>query len=93
MADDMGFSDIGCYGSEINTPNINKLATGAFRFTHFYNNPICVPTWSSLLSGLYSQQVGVYGNSPRVMKNGVTLAEVLKSEGYRTLITGKWHAH
>ncbi|MBN2316095.1 MAG: arylsulfatase [Sedimentisphaerales bacterium] len=92
MADDMGFSDIGCYGGEINTPNINKLATGGLRFTHFYNNSICVPTRASLLSGLYSQQVGVYGNSPRVMKNCVTLAEVLKSAGYRTLMTGKWHA-
>ena len=92
MADDMGFSDIGCYSGEIHTPNINRLATGGLRFTHFYNNSICVPTRASLLSGLYSQQVGVYDNSPRVMKNCVTLAEVLKSAGYRTLMTGKWHA-
>lgn len=92
MADDMGFSDIGCYGGEISTPNIDSLAAGGLRFTHFYNNAICVPTRASLLTGLYSQQVGVYANSPKVMKNCVTLAEVLKSAGYRTLMTGKWHA-
>jgi len=92
MADDMGFSDIGCYSGEIRTPNIDSLAAGGLRFTQFYNNSICVPTRASLLSGLYSQQVGVYGNSPRVMKNCVTLGEVLKAAGYRTLMTGKWHA-
>lgn len=92
MADDMGYSDIGCYGGEVHTPNLDKLAAGGLRFTHFYNNSICVPTRASLLSGLYSQQVGVYGNSPTVMKNCVTLAEVLKSAGYRTLMAGKWHA-
>ena len=92
MADDMGFSDIGCYGGEISTPNIDSLAAGGLRFTQFYNNAICVPTRASLLSGLYPQQVGVYGNSPRVMQRCVTLAEVLREAGYRTLMTGKWHA-
>ena len=92
MADDMGFSDIGCYGGEINTPNIDRLAEGGLRFTQFYNNSICVPTRASLLTGLYPQQVGIYGNSPRVYENCVTLAEVLKEAGYRTLMTGKWHA-
>lgn len=92
MADDMGFSDIGCYGGEIQTPNIDRLAEGGIRFTQFYNNSICVPTRASLLSGLYSQQVGVYANTPEVMENCVTLAELLKSAGYRTLMTGKWHA-
>ena len=92
MADDIGFSDIGCYGGEIHTPNIDRLAEGGIRFTQFYNNAICVPTRASLLTGLYSQQVGVYANSPEVMKNSVTLAEVLKGAGYRTLMTGKWHA-
>jgi len=92
MADDMGFSDIGCYGGEIQTPNIDRLAEGGLRFTQFYNNSICVPTRASLLTGLYSQQVGVYANSPQVMKNCVTLAEVLRQAGYRTLMTGKWHA-
>jgi arylsulfatase len=92
MADDMGFSDVGCYGGEINTPNINSLAERGLRFTQFYNNGICVPTRASLLTGLYSQQVGVFGNSPMVYQNSITLAEMLKSAGYRTLMVGKWHA-
>jgi len=92
MADDMGYSDIGSYGGEIQTPNIDRLAEGGLRFTQFYNNAICVPTRASLLTGLYSQQVGVYANSPKVMKNSVTLAEVLRQAGYTTLMTGKWHA-
>jgi len=92
MADDMGYSDIGCYGGEIQTPNIDRLAAGGLRFTQFYNNAICVPSRASLLTGLYSQQVGVYTNTPEVMKNSVTLAEVLQNAGYRTMMTGKWHA-
>ena len=92
MADDMGYSDIGCYGGEIRTPNLDRLAAGGLRFTQFYNNSICVPTRASLLTGLYSQQVGVYGGAPAIMKDCVTLAEVLRSAGYRTLMTGKWHA-
>ena len=88
----MGYSDIGCYGGEICTPNLDRLAAGGLRFTQFYNNSICVPTRASLLTGLYSQQVGVHYNTPTVMKNCVTLAEVLRSAGYRTLMTGKWHA-
>jgi len=92
MADDMGFSDIGCYGGEIRTPNIDHLARRGLRFTQFYNNGICVPTRASLLSGLYSQQVGVYANSPQVYQNCITLAELLRSAGYRTLMAGKWHA-
>ena len=92
MADDMGFSDLGCYGGEIHTPNLDRLAAGGLRFTQFYNNGICVPTRASLLTGLYSQQVGVFENSPKKYENGVTLGEVLRSAGYRTLMTGKWHA-
>ncbi len=92
MADDMGFSDIGCYGGEIHTPNLDRLADNGLRFTQFYNNGICVPTRASLLTGLYSQQVGIHRNSPKIYENAVTLAEVLKTAGYRTLMTGKWHA-
>ncbi|MFC1735445.1 sulfatase-like hydrolase/transferase [Candidatus Hydrogenedentota bacterium] len=86
MADDMGFSDVGCYGGEIETPNIDALAQNGVRFTHIYNNAKCGPTRASLLTGLYEQQVG-----DRRMKNAVTIAEVLKGAGYRTLMTGKWH--
>ena len=59
MADDMGFSDIGPYGSEINTPNLDRLAAGGIRFTEFYNMARCVPTRASLLPGLYPQQAGL----------------------------------
>jgi arylsulfatase len=91
MADDMGYSDIGSYGGEIKTPNLDRLAKEGLRFSQFYNNAKCSPTRASLLTGLYSQQVGIH-NGPAVMKNCVTLAEVLKSAGYRTLMAGKWHA-
>ncbi len=91
MADDMGYSDIGCYGGEVNTPNIDRLAHGGIRFTQFYNCAKCGPTRATLLTGLYNQQVGVHGY-PDKMRSCVTIAEALKSVGYRTLMTGKWHA-
>ena len=89
MADDMGWSDIGCYGGEVRTPNLDGLASRGIRFTQFYNNAKCSPTRASLLTGLYSQQVGeaAMGTCTRC----VTIAEVLKAAGYRTLMTGKWH--
>ena len=59
MSDDMGFSDIGCYGGEIDTPNLNKLAANGLRFTQFYNTARCCPTRASLMSGLYQHQAGV----------------------------------
>ena len=86
VADDLGYSDLGSYGGEIHTPNLDRLAAGGLRFSQFYNNAICDKSRASLLSGLYSQQVG-----GRRMENSVTLAEVLQSAGYRTLMTGKWH--
>ena len=91
MADDMGYSDVGCYGGEIATPNLDRLAEGGVRFTQCYSNAKCAPTRASLLTGLYSQQVGVH-NAPVEMRNCVTIAEALKAAGYRTLMTGKWHA-
>jgi len=104
MADDMGFSDLGCYGSEINTPNLNRLAAGGLRFTQFYNAARCCPTRASLLTGLYPHQAGMGGmtsekadNKPAGPYQGylnekcVTIAEVLRTAGYRTLMSGKWH--
>jgi arylsulfatase len=82
MADDMGFSDAGAYGGEIDTPNIDSLAEAGMRFTQFYNAARCGPTRQALLTGLYPQQAAT--------PNSVTLAEVLRSAGYRTLMTGKW---
>ncbi len=91
MADDMGYSDIGCFGGEISTPNIDALAAKGIRFTHFYNNAVCMPTRASLLTGLYPHQVGA-GDRARLRPTGnVTLAEVLREAGYRTLMSGKWH--
>lgn len=100
MADDMGYSDIGCYGGEIQTPALDKLAEGGLRFTNFYNAARCCPTRASLLTGLYPHQAGVglmvynnYGGSYQGFLNreSVTLAEVLKEAGYKTMMSGKWH--
>ena len=85
LADDMGFSDVGCYGGEIKTPHIDSLAATGMRFTQFYNCARCVPTRQSLLTGLYPQQLNT--------KRSVTLAWALRAAGYRTLMTGKWHGH
>jgi arylsulfatase len=101
LADDMGFSDLGCYGSEINTPNIDKLAAGGLRFTQFYNGARCCPTRAALLTGLYAHQAGVGhmvenkgfpGYEGKLNDRCVTIAEVLKSTAnYRTAMSGKWH--
>jgi len=100
MADDMGFSDLGCYGAEISTPNLDRLAAGGVRFTQFYNTARCCPTRAALLTGLYNHQTGV---GHMVADRGVpsyqgylnercvTIAEALRPAGYRTLMSGKWH--
>lgn len=100
LADDMGFSDAGCFGGEIHTPNINWLAQNGVRFTNFYNTSRCCPTRASLLTGLYNQQAGIGqmtmdrhepGYRGYLTENTVTIAEVLKTEGYQTAMSGKWH--
>ena len=100
LADDMGFSDLGCYGSEINTPNLDSMAEDGIRFTQMYNMARCCPTRASLLTGLYPHQTGVghmvsdYGvpeYQGYLNQNCATIAEVLKTNGYRTQISGKWH--
>lgn len=90
LADDLGFSDVGCYGSEIATPHLDALANEGLRFTQFYNTSKCFPSRACLLNGVYAQQSGM-DRSPGKMRNAVTLGEVLKSAGYRTLMTGKHH--
>lgn len=111
LADDMGYSDIGCYGSEIETPHIDSLALQGIRLTQFYNTSRSCPTRASLMTGLYQHQAGIGWMSEDPFKNVdkdpkdwgvaeyrgalnrncVTIAEVLKSSGYHTYMTGKWH--
>lgn len=104
LVDDMGFSDLSCYGSEINTPNIDKLAQEGIRFTQYYNAARCCPTRASLLTGLYPHQAGMGGMVSKpgeevaegpyqgfMSKNSVTIAEVLKEANYYTVSSGKWH--
>jgi arylsulfatase A-like enzyme len=91
LADDMGYSDLGCYGGEIQTPNLDQLAANGVRFTQFYNCARCCPTRASLLTGHYPQSVGIKGMGVNLNMNAATLAEVLKSGGYHTGMTGKWH--
>lgn len=91
MADDMGFSDAGCYGGEIQTPNIDSLASNGLRFTQFYNCARCCPTRASLLTGQYPHQVGLDRNGQNLSRNGVTIAEALGQSGYNTAMSGKWH--
>jgi len=106
MADDMGYSDVGCYGGEINTPNIDRLAYGGLRFNQFYNTARCCPTRAALLTGLHQHQTGIghmtetpkspTGDSRQAYqgylnRKCVTMAEVLKQSGYHTYMAGKWH--
>ena len=100
MADDMGYSDIGCFGGEIQTPALDKLAAGGVRFTQFYNTGRCCPTRASLLTGLYPHQTGIGhmmddkghpGYRGDLNEHCVTIAQVLRSAGYATYMSGKWH--
>ncbi|MEO5714978.1 MAG: arylsulfatase [Luteolibacter sp.] len=94
LADDLGWSDLGCYGSEIPTPHIDALAGSGVRFRQFYNSARCSPSRCSLLTGLYPQQAAVEPGNPLPDlpdNNNVTFAELLGSNGYRTYMAGKWH--
>ena len=105
LVDDMGFSDIGCYGGEIDTPNLDRLAAGGLRFTQFYNAGRCCPTRASLLTGRHPHQVGIghMTEPPQqplgftgayqgyLNDNCVTVPQVLRGAGYHTLMSGKWH--
>jgi arylsulfatase A-like enzyme len=91
MVDDMGYSDLGCYGGEIRTPNIDNLAKNGLRFTQFYNTSRCCPTRASIMTGLYPHQVGLVVNGRSLTRDGITIAEALKPAGYQTGMVGKWH--
>ena len=101
LSDDMGFSDIGCYGGEIYTPNLNSLAENGIRFSQFYNTARCCPTRASLLTGLHPHQAGVgymtrkLGDTKayqgHLRSDRMTIAEIMKLGGYTTLHVGKWH--
>ncbi len=91
LLDDMGYSDLGCYGGEINTPNIDSLATTGIRFTQMYNCARCCPSRASLLTGHYPHQVGIRAMGVNLNKNAATISEILKMNGYHTGMSGKWH--
>jgi len=89
MADDMGYSDIGCYGGEIRTPNLDRLAAGGLRFSQFYNCALCGPSRASLLTGLFNQQVGVQRWTGLLNDRCVTVVELLHQAGYSTHVVGR----
>lgn len=91
LADDLGYSDIGSYGSEIQTPNLDRLADNGIRFTQMHNTSKCFPSRATLLTGLYAPQVGM-NESPAGFERSVLFGEVLKRAGYRTLFVGKHHS-
>ena len=100
MSDDMGYSDLGCYGSEIQTPALDGLAANGLRYTQFYNTSRCCPTRASLMTGLYAHQTGIghmmsdrggAGFAGDLNNRCVTIAEVLKTAGYSAYMAGKWH--
>lgn len=106
LADDLGYSDLGCYGGEISTPHLDGLAQRGVRFTQLYNSARCCPSRASLMTGLYPSQAGIGdfttakpnpkrgpGYLGRLNNQCVTLAEVLKPAGYQCYYVGKWHLH
>jgi arylsulfatase A-like enzyme len=101
LADDLGFSDLGCYGSEIETPNLDRLAAGGLRYTNFHVTPMCSPTRAALLTGVNAHRAGLGtvahsdagfpGYAMELAGDVVTAAEVFRAQGYATLMVGKWH--
>ncbi|WP_346238837.1 arylsulfatase [Niabella insulamsoli] len=100
LADDLGYSDLGCFGGEVQTPNLDQMAKAGIRFTQFYNISRCCPTRASLLTGMYNHDAGIGDMTTQkdnqaykghLGKDVVTIAEVLKEAGYQTAMTGKWH--
>ena len=91
LLDDLGYSDLGCYGGEIPTPNIDALAKGGLRFTHMSNSARCCPTRAALLTGLNPAQAGIPNFNGQLSTKSATLAEVMRSAGYGTYMVGKWH--
>ena len=91
LVDDMGYSDLGCYGGEIETPNLDKLAKKGIRFTQMHNTAKCFPSRACLLTGVYAQQCGM-GVQPKTFTNSISLGDLLRNAGYRTLLSGKNHS-
>ena len=104
LADDLGYSDLSCYGGEIAIPNLDKIAAAGVRFSKCYNSARCCPTRASLMTGLHPHEAGIGsftqpkpspGLGPaytgHLLDNNITIAELLKSAGYTTWMTGKWH--
>lgn len=91
LADDLGFSDLGCYGSDIATPNLDRLAANGLRFTQFYNTARCWPTRSALMTGYYPQQIRMDPPRGKLPEWTRTLPQWLKPAGYRCYHSGKWH--
>ena len=94
LLDDLGYSDLGCYGSEVHTPTIDSLAANGLRFRNFYNAARCAPTRCAILTGQYTQRVAVDPGAslPNLRTdNNVTIAEALGAAGYRCYMSGKWH--